>query len=74
MIPSELRYWDELDRNKYRDERETVAELLGCSPLQADERRVVLNEATALVEHARKSQKKQGVVESFLQQYSLGTQ
>ena len=28
MTPTDLRHWDELDRNKYRDEREVVAELL----------------------------------------------
>ena len=73
MKPSDLRHWDELDRNKFRDERETVAELLARTPLDASERAVVLGEATELVEHARKSQKKQGVVESFLQEFSLGS-
>ena len=74
MSLSELRHWDDLDRNKFRDERETVADLLARSPLSGAERATVLAEATELVEHARQSQNKQGVVESFLQQYSLGTQ
>ena len=74
MSHSELRHWDDLDRNKFRDERETVADLLARSPLDGVERAKVLAEATELVEHARQSQNKQGVVESFLQQYSLGTQ
>ncbi|MHC3127088.1 integrase, partial [Brevundimonas sp. GN22] len=73
-MSSDLRHWDSLDNHKYRGERETVSDLLSRLPLDADERARVLAEATELVEHARKSQKKQGVVESFLQQYSLGTQ
>jgi len=73
MSLADLRHWDELDRNKFRDERETVAELLARTPLDASERAVVLAEATELVEHARKSQIKQGVVESFLQEFSLGS-
>ena len=74
MLPSELHHWDDLDRNKFRDERETVADLLSRPHLSPAERATVLAEATALVEHARQSQKKQGVVESFLQEFSLGTQ
>ena len=73
MTPTDLRHWDELDRNKYRDEREVVAELLASEPLTPDGRAAVLNDAVGLVESARKSQKRQGVVESFLQQFSLGT-
>ncbi|WP_256968238.1 bifunctional proline dehydrogenase/L-glutamate gamma-semialdehyde dehydrogenase PutA [Brevundimonas diminuta] len=73
MTPTDLRHWDELDRNKYRDEREVVAELLAAEPLTPDGRAAVLNDAIALVESARKSQKRQGVVESFLQEFSLGT-
>ncbi|WP_292052426.1 MULTISPECIES: bifunctional proline dehydrogenase/L-glutamate gamma-semialdehyde dehydrogenase PutA [unclassified Brevundimonas] len=72
-MSSDLRHWDGLDANKYRDERETVADLLSRTPLDGAERAKVLAEATELVEHARKSQKKQGVVESFLQEFSLGT-
>ncbi|ASD27351.1 MAG: bifunctional proline dehydrogenase/L-glutamate gamma-semialdehyde dehydrogenase PutA [Brevundimonas diminuta] len=73
MTPTDLRHWDELDRNKYRDEREVVAELLAAEPLTPDGRAAVLNDAVGLVESARKSQKRQGVVESFLQEFSLGT-
>jgi RHH-type proline utilization regulon transcriptional repressor/proline dehydrogenase/delta 1-pyrroline-5-carboxylate dehydrogenase len=73
MTPTDLRHWDELDRNKYRDEREVVAELLASEPLTPDGRAAVLNDAIGLVESARKSQKRQGVVESFLQEFSLGT-
>ncbi|GAA0772732.1 bifunctional proline dehydrogenase/L-glutamate gamma-semialdehyde dehydrogenase PutA [Brevundimonas olei] len=73
MTPTDLRHWDELDRNKYRDEREVVAELLAAEPLTPDGRAAALNDAIGLVESARKSQKRQGVVESFLQEFSLGT-
>ncbi|RSB42196.1 bifunctional proline dehydrogenase/L-glutamate gamma-semialdehyde dehydrogenase PutA [Brevundimonas sp. 357] len=73
MTPTDLRHWDELDRNKYRDEREVVAELLASEPLTPEGRAAVLNDAVGLVESARKSQKRQGVVESFLQEFSLGT-
>ena len=73
MTPTDLRHWDELDRNKYRDERDVVAELLASEPLTPDGRAAVLNDAIGLVESARKSQKRQGVVESFLQEFSLGT-
>ena len=71
--PSSLAAWDGLDAHKFRDEREAVAANLARTPLDAAERVAVVAEATALVEHARRSQKKQGVVESFLQQFSLGT-
>ena len=73
MTPTDLQHWDDLDRNKFRDERETVAELLAHLPMDRDERADVLRDAVALVDHARLSQKKQGVVESFLQEFSLGT-
>jgi RHH-type proline utilization regulon transcriptional repressor/proline dehydrogenase/delta 1-pyrroline-5-carboxylate dehydrogenase len=74
MTPNDLHHWDDLDRNKFQNEGEVVRDLLTRAPLDAAERAKVLAEATALVEHARKSQKKQGVVESFLQEFSLGTQ
>ncbi len=65
--------WDRLDTTKYRDEREAVAELLRAAPLSVSERATVTQEATALVAAARASTRKQGVVESFLQEFSLGT-
>ena len=73
FTPTSLAAWDGLDTHKFRDEREAVAANLARTPLDASERAAVVAEATALVEHARRSQKKQGVVESFLQQFSLGT-
>ncbi len=65
--------WDALDRFKYRDEAEAIGELLAARPLGAGERAAVQAEAQALVRAARTSAKKQGVVEGFLQEFSLGT-
>ncbi len=65
--------WDSLDDIKYRDEAQAVRLLLDVPPLDKAERTHVVNQAAALVTAARKSRRKQGVVESFLQQFSLGT-
>jgi len=65
--------WDTLDQGKFANETATVQGLLARMPLDAAERAAVLDSAIGLVEHARASVKKQGVVESFLQEFSLGT-
>jgi RHH-type proline utilization regulon transcriptional repressor/proline dehydrogenase/delta 1-pyrroline-5-carboxylate dehydrogenase len=65
--------WDALDQGKFADETATVRGLLARMPLDGTERAAVLDEAIGLVERARASVKKQGVVESFLQEFSLGT-
>jgi len=65
--------WDALDAGKFADETATVRGLLGKIPLDGGERAAVLASAVDLVERARASVKKQGVVESFLQEFSLGT-
>jgi len=65
--------WDALDQGKFADETATVRGLLARMPLEQAERAAVLASAVGLVEHARASVKKQGVVESFLQEFSLGT-
>jgi RHH-type proline utilization regulon transcriptional repressor/proline dehydrogenase/delta 1-pyrroline-5-carboxylate dehydrogenase len=65
--------WDALDGAKYRDEAEAVAALLVKNPLNAAERAEVRAEAEALVRGARESARRQGVVETFLQEFSLGT-
>jgi RHH-type proline utilization regulon transcriptional repressor/proline dehydrogenase/delta 1-pyrroline-5-carboxylate dehydrogenase len=65
--------WDRLDDDKFQDEAEAVRALLARTPLDDAERRQVEGAAVALVEAARRSVKKQGVVESFLQEFSLGT-
>ena len=71
--PSTVAHWDTLDEGKFADETATVRDLLARIPLDAGERAAVLSSAVDLVERARASQKKQGVVESFLQEFSLGT-
>jgi RHH-type transcriptional regulator, proline utilization regulon repressor / proline dehydrogenase / delta 1-pyrroline-5-carboxylate dehydrogenase len=65
--------WDALDGAKYRDEAEAAAQLIANIPLDAGERAAVLVEAKALVRAAREANKRQGVVETFLQEFSLGT-
>jgi RHH-type proline utilization regulon transcriptional repressor/proline dehydrogenase/delta 1-pyrroline-5-carboxylate dehydrogenase len=65
--------WDSLDDGKYRDEAAVIADLLASTPLSSEDRAAVRAEAEALVRGARRSVRKQGVVESFLQEFSLGT-
>ncbi|HYG28232.1 MAG TPA: proline dehydrogenase family protein, partial [Caulobacteraceae bacterium] len=65
--------WDDLDDGKYRDERQAVHDLIAARPLSAEERAAVRAEAEALVRTARRAVRRQGVVESFLQEFSLGT-
>src|SRR4051812_38645601 len=65
--------WDTLDAGKYRDETEAVRALLDARPLGSEERAAIRAEAEALVRTARRSARKQGVVESFLQEFSLST-
>ncbi len=70
---TDLAHWDSLDDGKYRDEAAVIADLLAASPLSSEDRAAVRAEAEALVRGARRSVRKQGVVESFLQEFSLGT-
>jgi RHH-type proline utilization regulon transcriptional repressor/proline dehydrogenase/delta 1-pyrroline-5-carboxylate dehydrogenase len=65
--------WDRIDDLKFRDEADAVRALLARQPLSIEERQQVVRDAAALVRAARGSAQKQGVVESFLQQFSLGT-
>ncbi len=65
--------WDTLDAGKYRGEAEVIADLLAARPLTAEERAAVTAEAEMLVRTARRSARRQGVVEGFLQEFSLGT-
>src|SRR6185312_503329 len=65
--------WDVLDAVKYRDECETIAALLTDPPLSPSERRSVESTAVALVKAARENVRHQGMVESFLQEFSLTT-
>jgi RHH-type proline utilization regulon transcriptional repressor/proline dehydrogenase/delta 1-pyrroline-5-carboxylate dehydrogenase len=72
MTPT-LSPWDSLDESKYRDEGEAIAALLAAPSLSPSQRADAVTEGVALVEAARKAAKKQGVVESFLAEFSLGT-
>ena len=65
--------WDSLDQGKFADEGVVVRGLLARIPLDAAERQSVVDGAIELVEMARRMQKTEGVVESFLQEFSLGT-
>jgi len=65
--------WDSLDDLKYQDEASTNRALLKSEPLNSADRAAVLAEAGALVAAARKRAKRQGVMESFLQEFSLST-
>lgn len=72
---NELKFrWDSLDALKYRDEKDVIAALMNAQPLSDSRRAEVVNDAAALVVATRASAKKQGVVESFLAEFSLGTQ
>src|SRR5689334_9589907 len=62
-----------LDGEKFADERAAVAAALAAQPLRPQARATVGSEAEAMVRAARRSARKQGVVESFLQEFSLST-
>lgn len=68
-----LSNWDLIDAGKYTDEGAVVRSLIERQPFSDADRRDIVTEASALVEAARGATRKQGVVESFLQQFSLGT-
>src|SRR3569833_83092 len=72
-LPPAVDRWDSLDAGKFQVEGEAVAALLAANALSADDRQAVVAEAEALVNGARGRTERQGVVESFLQQFSLGT-
>ena len=65
--------WDALDDAKFIDETQSVRALLAEIPLSGEERAAAVDEALTLVESARKDYRLEGVVESFLQEFSLGT-
>ena len=64
--------WDRLDAGKYQDETQAIAALLKAQPL-AGRREAVLVKARKLVSSAREAGRRDGLVESFLQQFSLST-
>ena len=64
--------WDGLDALKYEDETAAVRRLLREEPLGRDAE-VVRLQAVQLVIEARRLARRQGVVESFLQEFGLST-
>ena len=64
--------WDSLDGGKYRDEADAVRALLAAVPLSPLERADIEHEAEDLVRAARRFGRG-GMVESFLQEFSLAT-
>jgi RHH-type proline utilization regulon transcriptional repressor/proline dehydrogenase/delta 1-pyrroline-5-carboxylate dehydrogenase len=68
-----MQSWDQIDRDKYRDETEAVGALLAARPLGPEAQVAVIAEAAGLVRATRRAARRQGVVESFLQQFSLST-
>ena len=65
--------WDGLDSSKYLDEHAAIAALKASNPLSSQARISILREAVQLVRSARQGAQNQGVVESFLQEFSLST-
>jgi RHH-type proline utilization regulon transcriptional repressor/proline dehydrogenase/delta 1-pyrroline-5-carboxylate dehydrogenase len=64
--------WHALDSGKYRSEPDAVRDLLAASPLSTGERARIRGDAAGLVRRARK-EGHGGMVESFLQEFSLAT-
>jgi RHH-type proline utilization regulon transcriptional repressor/proline dehydrogenase/delta 1-pyrroline-5-carboxylate dehydrogenase len=64
--------WDELDAGKASDEAGAVAALLAAPPLAPADQAAVRAGAEALVLATRKAAKRQGLVETFLREFSLG--
>lgn len=65
--------WDEIDHRKFADEALLLTQLLSSAPLTSQSRKAVVTDAVGLVENVRRSARRQGVVESFLKEFSLGT-
>jgi RHH-type proline utilization regulon transcriptional repressor/proline dehydrogenase/delta 1-pyrroline-5-carboxylate dehydrogenase len=65
--------FDDLDGAKFIDERAAVGALVCARSLSPYDRQAVHAEAASLVRAARKDAPRQGVVESFLQEFSLST-
>lgn len=66
--------WDALDADKFTDESVLLPQLLAQVPLTQSDRAEIVAKAAKLVERTRAAAAKPGVVEGFLQQFSLGTQ
>ena len=65
--------WNRIDALKHEDEAKVVADLLRRAPLDGPGQASVRRDAETLVRQARAGARRGGVVESFLQKFSLGT-
>lgn len=65
--------WDRLDTARYADEALATTALLCACRLSEADRATIGAEAAALVAETRAQTRRQGVVESFLKEFSLGT-
>jgi RHH-type proline utilization regulon transcriptional repressor/proline dehydrogenase/delta 1-pyrroline-5-carboxylate dehydrogenase len=65
--------WNGLDTLKFDNEAKAIAGLLASLSLTPDDRAIISSEAGKLVRKARQIGRGQGVVESFLQEFSLST-
>jgi RHH-type proline utilization regulon transcriptional repressor/proline dehydrogenase/delta 1-pyrroline-5-carboxylate dehydrogenase len=65
--------WDALDDLKYRSEPDTIAMLFQRLSLERSARKDIAATAAGLVRAARQSAHRQGMVENFLQEFSLAT-
>src|SRR5438477_6194651 len=70
---AEDKAWEAIDSEKYLNESQAVSALLYSAPLSHLEREAVRSRAIQLVKAARTRAHRQGVVESFLQEFSLST-
>ena len=64
---------DHLDALKFLDERTALAAVLAAEPLSPKAREAVRADALDLVAAARRGARRQGLVEDFLQEFSLST-
>ena len=66
--------WNSLDAFKYQPEHTALKALLAGVPLDGATRRAIHGEAMTLVRTARARARRGGVIENFLQEFSLDTQ
>ena len=63
--------WDALDSNKFVDEEALLEELLKETPVSDDLRQSAMRRALDLVETARATGRRKGMMESFLEEFGL---
>ena len=63
--------WDALDSNKFVDEEALLEDLLKETPVSDDLRQAAMRRALELVETARATGRRKGMMESFLEEFGL---